>query len=106
MTATQERIRQLAGQFAPRASRFLCWWRDSLRAWLPPRWQWALGWSPARLLLREEHGALQVASAIGSNSSPPMPKRSAAISGRVKAVESPALDTRTKPENRSTTLHA
>jgi len=67
MTATQERIRQLAGQFAPRASRFLCWWRDSLRAWLPPRWQWALGWSPARLLLREEHGALQVASAIGDH---------------------------------------
>lgn len=67
MTAVQESIRQLAGQFAPRVGRFLYWWRDSLRAWLPPRWQWALGWSPARLLLREHAGALQVASDIGGH---------------------------------------
>lgn len=69
MTAWQEGIRQVAGQFTPRASRFLRWWRDSLRSWLPLRWQWALGWSPARLLLRLDEDALLAYSDVAGSDS-------------------------------------
>lgn len=60
MTAMQDGFRQVAGQLAPRAGHFLRWWRASLLAWLPARWQWALGWAPARLLLQVESDRLRL----------------------------------------------
>ncbi len=60
MTAWQDGFRQVAGQLAPRAGHFLRWWRTSLLAWLPARWQWALGWAPARLLLQVEQDHLRL----------------------------------------------
>ena len=66
MTGPKERISQLAGQGALRTSRFLRWWRDALLAWLPARWKWALGWSPARLLLRRQGEELIVQREIAA----------------------------------------
>lgn len=66
MTAWQDGFRQVAGQIAPRASHFLRWWRTSLLAWLPLRWQWALGWAPARLLLQVEGDVLLLIREVGS----------------------------------------
>lgn len=65
MTAWQESLRQAGGQLLPRVSRFLYWWRQSLLAWLPLRWQWALGWSSARLLLRQQGDQLQILREVG-----------------------------------------
>lgn len=65
MTAWQDSFRQVAGQIAPRAGYFLRWWRTSLLAWLPVRWQWALGWAPARLLLQVEGDALLLIREVG-----------------------------------------
>ncbi|KOQ66886.1 PilN domain-containing protein [Stenotrophomonas maltophilia] len=60
MTAWQDSLRQVQGQIGPGAGRFLRWWRHSLLAWVPARWQWALGWAQARLLLQREGDQLQV----------------------------------------------
>jgi len=66
MTAWQQGFRQVTAQVAPRASHFLHWWRTSLLAWLPARWQWALGWAPARLLLRQQDDQLHLEREIGT----------------------------------------
>ncbi|GAB3059339.1 PilN domain-containing protein [Stenotrophomonas tumulicola] len=66
MTAWQDGFRQVAGQVAPRAGHFLRWWRGSLLAWLPLRWQWALGWAPARLLLQVKGDVLLLTREVGS----------------------------------------
>lgn len=66
MTALQQSFRQVAGQFAPRVALFLRWWRDSLLAWLPMRWRWALGWAPARLLLQQRDDVLMLQREIGN----------------------------------------
>ena len=66
MTAWQDGFRQAGSQLAPRARHFLRWWRASLLDWLPVRWQWALGWAPARLLLRQQGDTLQLDREIGS----------------------------------------
>ena len=60
MTAWQDSLRQVQGRIGPGAGRFLRWWRQSLLAWVPVRWQWALGWSQARLLLQRDGDQLQV----------------------------------------------
>jgi general secretion pathway protein L len=60
MTAWQDSLRQVQGRIGPGAGRFLRWWRQSLLAWVPVRWQWALGWGQARLLLQREGDQLQV----------------------------------------------
>ncbi|HFT6994623.1 TPA: PilN domain-containing protein [Stenotrophomonas maltophilia] len=60
MTAWQDSLRQVQGRIGPGAGRFLRWWRQSLLAWVPVRWQWALGWAQARLLLQREGDQLQV----------------------------------------------
>ncbi|KLO01230.1 general secretion pathway protein GspL, partial [Stenotrophomonas maltophilia] len=60
MTAWQDSLRQVQGRIGPGAGRFLRWWRQSLLAWVPVRWQWALGWGQARLLLQHEGDQLQV----------------------------------------------
>ena len=65
MTAWQHGFRQVGAQLMPRASAFLRWWRDALLAWLPARWQWALGWAPARLLLRQCGDTLRMERDIG-----------------------------------------
>ncbi|ECH9271846.1 general secretion pathway protein GspL, partial [Salmonella enterica subsp. enterica] len=54
MTAWQDSVRQVQGRIGPGAGRFLRWWRQSLLAWVPARWQWALGWAQARLLLQRQ----------------------------------------------------
>lgn len=66
MTALQQSFRQVAAQFAPRVALFVRWWRESLLAWLPMRWRWALGWAPARLLLLQRGDALILQREIGS----------------------------------------
>lgn len=66
MTAWQDGFRQVAGQIAPRAGLFLRWWRASLLAWLPLRWQWALGWAPARMLLQPQGDILLLVREVGS----------------------------------------
>jgi len=65
MTAWQDSLKQTGGQLLPRARHFLSWWRQSLLAWLPLRWQWAMGWSSARLLLRQDDDQLQVLREVG-----------------------------------------
>lgn len=60
MTAWQDSLRQVQGRIGPGAGRFLRWWRQSLLAWVPLRWQSALGWSQARLLLQRDGGQLQL----------------------------------------------
>jgi len=70
MTAWQDSLRQVQGQIGPGAGRFLRWWRQSLLAWVPMRWQWALGWSQTRLLLQCENGQLQVWRETGDGLEP------------------------------------
>ncbi|WMJ67784.1 PilN domain-containing protein [Stenotrophomonas sp. 24(2023)] len=65
MTAWQDSLRQVQGRIGPGAAHFLRWWRQSLLAWVPARWQWALGWSQARLLLQPAQGQLQVWRDVG-----------------------------------------
>ncbi|WP_303637866.1 PilN domain-containing protein [Stenotrophomonas tuberculopleuritidis] len=70
MTAWQDSLRQVQGQVGPGAGRFLRWWRQSLLAWVPVRWQWALGWSQTRLLLQRDDGQLQVWREAGDGLEP------------------------------------
>ncbi|HIE1101313.1 PilN domain-containing protein [Stenotrophomonas maltophilia] len=65
MTAWQDNLRQVQGRIGPGAGRFLRWWRQSLLAWVPARWQWALGWAQARLLLQREGDQLLVQREAG-----------------------------------------
>jgi general secretion pathway protein L len=60
MTAWQDSLRQVQGRIGPGTGRFLRWWRNGLLAWVPVRWQWALGWGQARLLLLRDGDHLQV----------------------------------------------
>jgi general secretion pathway protein L len=55
MTAWRDSLVQARGRLAPGVGDGLRWWRRSLLAWLPVRWQWAMGWSRSRLLL-SRHG--------------------------------------------------
>ena len=60
MTSWRDSLVQARGRFAPGVGNGLRWWRRSLLAWLPVRWQWALGWSQSRLLLRRQGEQLSV----------------------------------------------
>ena len=60
MTAWRDSLVQARGRLAPGVGNGLRWWRRSLLAWLPVRWQWALGWSRSRLLLTHEGDQLIV----------------------------------------------
>lgn len=75
----------MTAQIAPRAGHFLHWWRSSLLAWLPERWQWALGWAPARLLLLQQGDQLHLEREIGTQrvrvASLPWPCQPAAMAG-------------------------
>jgi len=51
MTVWRDSLVQARGRLAPGVGNGLRWWRRSLLAWLPLRWQWAMGWSQSRLLL-------------------------------------------------------
>lgn len=51
MTVWRDSLVQARGRLAPGVGNGLRWWRRSLLAWLPLRWQWAMGWSHSRLLL-------------------------------------------------------
>ncbi|OBU66902.1 general secretion pathway protein GspL [Stenotrophomonas maltophilia] len=70
MTAWQDSLRRVQGRIGPGAGRFLRWWRQSLLAWVPARWQWALGWAQARLLLQREEDQLQVWREVGERREP------------------------------------
>ncbi|MFG6110048.1 PilN domain-containing protein [Stenotrophomonas rhizophila] len=65
MTAWRDSLVRAQGQVAPGVGKGLRWWRRSLLAWLPERWQWALGWSRARLLLQRQGEQLVVQRDIG-----------------------------------------
>ncbi|HAI46432.1 MAG TPA: general secretion pathway protein GspL [Stenotrophomonas sp.] len=65
MTAWRDSLVRAQGQLAPGVGNGLRWWRRSLLAWLPERWQWALGWSRARLLLQQHDGQLIVLRGLG-----------------------------------------
>lgn len=60
MTAWRENLKQLMSPIAPGGQGFWTWWRRSLLAWLPLRWQVLLGVAEARLLLWPQADGLQV----------------------------------------------
>lgn len=54
MTAWRQSLERIGLRIPPGAGGFWRWWQGALLAWLPARWQWRLGFSPARLLLWRE----------------------------------------------------
>ncbi|WP_421569181.1 PilN domain-containing protein [Stenotrophomonas sp. PD6] len=60
MTGWRDSLVQARGRLAPGVGNGLRWWRRSLLAWLPVRWQWAMGWSRSRLLLSQQGDHLMV----------------------------------------------
>ncbi|MGH8040144.1 MAG: PilN domain-containing protein [Stenotrophomonas sp.] len=60
MTGWRDSLVQARGRLAPGVGNGLRWWRRSLLAWLPVRWQWAMGWSRSRLLLSQQGDRLVV----------------------------------------------
>ncbi|MEE7548461.1 general secretion pathway protein GspL, partial [Xanthomonas sp. Kuri4-1] len=52
MTAWRDSLGRMGVHVAPGAGGFWRWWQQALLSWLPPRWQWQLGLSQARLLLQ------------------------------------------------------
>lgn len=66
MTAWRDSLVQARGRLSPSVGRSLRWWRRSLLAWLPVRWQWAMGWSRSRLLLQQHGQTLQLQRQTGA----------------------------------------
>lgn len=66
MTAWRDSLVQARGRLSPSVGRSLRWWRRSLLAWLPVRWQWAMGWSRSRLLLQQYGQTLQLQRQTGA----------------------------------------
>jgi Tfp pilus assembly protein PilN len=60
MTAWRDNFQKTATRLAPGARGFWAWWRRSLLAWLPPRWQQQLGLSRVRLLLSRNGETLRI----------------------------------------------
>jgi len=60
MTAWRDSLGGARGRVAPGVGSSLRWWRQSLLAWLPVRWQWAMGWSRSRLLLQRAGDVLRL----------------------------------------------
>lgn len=65
MTAWRDSLVRARGHLSPSMGAGLGWWRRSLLAWLPLRWQWALGWSRSRVLLRRHGEQLQLQRQTG-----------------------------------------
>jgi len=61
MSAWRQSLERIGLRFPPGAGGFLRWWQGALLAWLPPRWQWQLGFAPSRLLLAREGESLALA---------------------------------------------
>ncbi|KAB7765499.1 PilN domain-containing protein [Xanthomonas maliensis] len=61
MTAWRDTLGRIGVRAMPGAGGFWRWWQQSLLAWLPRGWQWQLGLSPARLLLKPDGATLQLA---------------------------------------------
>ncbi len=61
MTAWRDSLGRMGVHVAPGAGGFWRWWQQALLSWLPPRWQWQLGLSQARLLLQPGPGRLRLA---------------------------------------------
>ena len=89
MTAWRDSLVRAQGQVAPGVGNALRWWRRSLLAWLPERWQWALGWSRSRLLLQHVGDQLRVLRDTGTQSDMllelPWPQTPAALEQRLDA---------------------
>lgn len=60
MTAWRESLEKVTSRIVPGAGGFWAWWRRSLLAWLPVRWQMLLGVSDARLLLSPQSDGLHI----------------------------------------------
>ena len=65
MTAWRDSLVRARGRLSPSVGGSLRWWRQSLLAWLPVRWQWAMGWSRSRLLLKRDGEVLHVQRQTG-----------------------------------------
>lgn len=65
MTAWRDSLVRARGRVSPGVGSSLRWWRQSLLAWLPVRWQWAMGWSRSRLLLLREGEVLRLQRQTG-----------------------------------------
>ncbi|MDG2525686.1 PilN domain-containing protein [Stenotrophomonas sp. HITSZ_GD] len=61
MTAWRQSLERIGLRIPPGAGGFWRWWQSALLAWLPARWQWRLGFSPARLLLWREGAEVALA---------------------------------------------
>ncbi|KRG45555.1 general secretion pathway protein GspL [Stenotrophomonas panacihumi] len=61
MTAWRQSLERIGLRIPPGSGGFWRWWQAALLAWLPARWQWRLGFSPARLLLWREGGEVALA---------------------------------------------
>ncbi|WP_392732405.1 PilN domain-containing protein [Stenotrophomonas rhizophila] len=89
MTAWRDTLVRAQGQMAPGVVNGLRWWRRSLLAWLPERWQWALGWSRSRLLLQQQGDQLHVLRDGGLHTERvlelPWPQTPAALEQRLDA---------------------
>ncbi|WP_457318059.1 PilN domain-containing protein [Stenotrophomonas sp. P5_B8] len=89
MTAWRDSLVRAQGQLAPGVGNGLRWWRRSLLAWLPERWQWALGWSRSRLLLQQHGDQLVVLRETGAHTQSvielPWPQSPATLEQRLDA---------------------
>ncbi|MCF7749432.1 PilN domain-containing protein [Bacillus subtilis subsp. subtilis] len=89
MTVWRDSLVRAQGQLAPGVGKGLRWWRRSLLAWLPERWQWALGWSRSRLLLQQHGDQLRVLRDTGVHTEPvvelPWPQAPAELEQRLDA---------------------
>ncbi len=65
MTAWRDSLVRARGRVSPGVGSSLRWWRQSLLAWLPVRWQWAMGWSRSRLLLQRDGDVLRLQRQTG-----------------------------------------
>jgi len=65
MTAWRDSLVRARGRLSPGVGSSLRWWRQSLLAWLPVRWQWAMGWSRSRLLLQRTGDVLRLQRQTG-----------------------------------------
>jgi len=65
MTAWRDSLVRARGRLSPGVGSSLRWWRQSLLAWLPVRWQWAMGWSRSRLLLQRDGEVLRLQRQTG-----------------------------------------
>lgn len=70
MTAWRHSLEKLGLHIAPGVGGFFTWWRRSLLAWLPVRWQVQLDVSRARLLLWRDDETLHLVRQLGPQLDP------------------------------------